>query len=150
MAPKIKALGRRDNPAATPLTMGGSRWTLVMTPIEGLNTHFSFPDYCIQLTLFDGLTTRDNQDVTWGNFFQLEKKGKNFRLNATWNFYLTLISHLAVKSTMMSKYLLCCPNYSQITIHKWASLYSIYYLKRFAKIYGWLQVTICINYLIRI
>ena len=51
-----------DNPP-TPLTMGGSRWTL-MTPIEVLNTHFSFPDYCIQLTLFDGLTTRDNQDVT--------------------------------------------------------------------------------------
>lgn len=135
MAPKIKALGRRDNPAATPLTMGGSRWTLVMTPIEGLNTHFSFPDYCIQLTLFDGLTTRDNQDVTWGNFFQLEKKkGKNFRLNATWNFYLTLISHLTVKSTMMSKYLLCCQKL--FTNHNSQVCKFIYYLKRFAKIMG--------------
>ena len=58
--------------------MGGSRWTLVMTPIEGLNTHFSFPDYCIQLTLFDGLTTIDNQDVTLGKIFSWKK---NFRLN---------------------------------------------------------------------
>ena len=72
-----KCLVGDNPPLSTPLTMGGSRWTL-MTPIEVLNTHFSFPDYCIQLTLFDGLTTIDNQDVTLGKIFSWKK---NFRLN---------------------------------------------------------------------
>ena len=97
-APK-KCLVGDNPPLSTPLTMGGSRWTL-MTPIEVLNTHFSFPDYCIQLTLFDGLTTIDNQDVTLGKIFSWKK---NFRLNNLEFLFDTYIV-VQVQSTVMSTF----------------------------------------------